>query len=167
MNWTAATVALIASAAAGFYAAAVRVRRVRTLQMGLLLLQRLRLELAFSRAALPDMLSSLSAQEPFCSFAPLRLCVQALKSGESLPAAWQRAVDRMRPLLPVWAATRMAQLGFLLGATDLAGQQQAIDETVLELQQSLDGARRQSAGGASLCRISGLCVGCILFIMIL
>ena len=56
MNWTAAAAALCLSACAGFWGAALLKKRARALQTLVLLLERLELELGFSRAPLPDML---------------------------------------------------------------------------------------------------------------
>ncbi len=167
MNWTAATAAFLCSAAAGFLAAGNRMRRCKTLRLLTLLLGRMELALSFSRVPLPDMLSALGKEAPFLSFGFLRVCAAALESGESLGGAWRAAVGSVQTLLQPWETAHLLQLGAVLGTTDLDGQKQAIASTQQVLQTSLSQAQTQQKNSVGLCRVCGLCVGCVLFIMIL
>lgn len=167
MNWTAATAAFLCSAAAGFFAAGKRMRRSKTLGMLVLLLQRMELALCFSRVPLPDMLSALEKEPPLLSFGFLRVCAAALARGQTLCDAWRAAADSVQNLLQPWERAHLLQLGAVLGTTDLDGQRQAIAAAKQVMQTSLADAQTQQKSSAPLCRVCGLCVGCVLFIMIL
>ena len=167
MNWTAATAAFAVSAAAGFFEAEKRLRRGRTLFLLVLLLQRMELEIAFSRVPLPDMLSALLEEPPFRSFGFLAALVRVMTAGGSLQSAWKAAAETVQDLLQPWEQTHLLQLGSVLGTTGLDGQKMAMEETLAVLRPALERFRSQSKSGVTLCRVCGLCVGCVLFIMIL
>lgn len=167
MNWMAATAAFLCSAAVGFQAASKRTRRLRALQTLVLLLQRMLLEMGFAHVPLPDMLFALRAQPPFASSPFLLRCTAAMDEGQRLCDAWNAGVQALQTLLQPWEKTHLLQLGAVLGTTDLDGQTCAMEKTLEVLRQSLLDWQKQSKSGASLCRICGLCAGCVLFIMIL
>lgn len=167
MNWTAAATALCLSACGGFYGASLLKKRARALQMLVLLLERLELELGFSRIPLPDMLLQLQTEAPFDSFSLLTACCGCLQAGESLCCAWRIGLETLSPVLKTWERVRLQGLGALLGATDLPGQQKLLSELLAFLRRSREQSLQQSAAGGRLCRICGLCFGCTLFIMIL
>jgi len=167
VNWTAATAAFVCSVAAGFFAAAGRTRRSKTLGLLVLLLQRMKLELSFSRVTVPDMLSAMGTEQPFRLFGFLGVCKAALESGQTLCGAWRLAVDSVQNLLLPWEKAHLLQLAAVLGTTDLDGQKEAIEGTLQVLQTSLADAQSQQKSSVSLCRVCGLCTGCVLFIMIL
>ncbi|MBQ4208098.1 MAG: hypothetical protein II621_07330 [Clostridia bacterium] len=167
MNWTAAAAALCLSACAGFWGAALLKKRARALQTLVLLLERLELELGFSRAPLPDMLLRLQTEPPFDSFGLLSVCCGRLRAGEPLRDAWLAGTQTLRPVLRDWECVRLRAAGDLLGATDLPGQQKLLLELLAFLRPCREQSLRQSAAGGRLCRVCGLCFGCTLFIMIL
>ncbi len=167
MRPMAAAAAFCLSAAAGFRCAGLLATRARTLDLLVLLLERLKLELHFSCAPLPDMLCRLSLQPPFASLPLLLVCCARLEEGDSLPSAWNAGVDALKRTLRSWEQTRLRQLGALLGATDLAGQQQVLEETLSFLKDCRARANAQRASGGKLCRACGLCCGAVLLILIL
>ena len=167
MRPLAAAAAFCLSAAVGFRCAGLLAARARTLDLLVLLLERLTLELRFSCAPLPDMLFRLSAQPPFSSLRLLNVCCVRLRDGDALPSAWNAGVDALGRLLRSWEQTRLRQLGTLLGATDLPGQQQALAETLAFLNDCRAQAALQRASGGRLCRACGLCCGTVLLILIL
>ena len=167
MRFLAAAAAFCLSAAAGAHGAGLLAVRARTLDLLVLLLDRLTLELRFSCAPLPDMLFRLSAEAPFASLRLLHVCCEALQTGASLPDAWTAGVGASGRTLRAWEQTRLCQLGGLLGATDLAGQQQVLSETIAFFKDCRAQAETQRANGGKLCRVCGLCCGVVLFILIL
>ena len=167
MNWTAAAAALCLSACGGFWGAASLRKRARTLQTLVLLLERLELELGFSRVQLPDMLLRLRTEQPFDVFPLLSVCCGCLQAGEPLRDAWNAGTTTLAPVLKEWEQIRLQSFGAQLGATDLPGQLKLLSELLAFLRLSREQSLRQSAAGGRLCRICGLCFGCTLFIMIL
>ncbi len=167
MRWTAAAAAFCLSAAAGLHGALRLRRRARTLEVLVLLLERMELELGFCRTGLPDMLLRLEREAPFGACGLLSVCCSRLREGEALCGAWRAGVDGLGPLLKPWEAVRLRQAGALLGTTDLCGQQKLLSELLLFLRRQRDLSLDQSAAGGRLCRICGVCLGCVLFIMIL
>lgn len=167
MRWTAAAAAFCLSAAVGFRAALRLQKRARTLELLVLLLERMELELGYVQAGLPDMLLRLETETPFCSFGLLKVCCARLQAGEDLPGAWCAGVDSLGALLKSWESVRLRQAGTLLGTTDLCGQQKLFSGLLLFLRQRRELSLQQSAAGGRLYRICGLCLGCVLFIMIL
>lgn len=167
MRLLAAAAAFCLSAAAGIRGAQLFSLRARTLDLLVLLLERLQTELRFSCAPLPDMLFRLSSQPPFDALELLSVCCERLRAGASLPAAFNAGVGANGRMLRPWEQTRLRQLGSLLGATDLPGQQQVLTETIAFLEDCRMKAALQRASAGKLCRACGLCCGTVLFILIL
>ena len=167
MRLLAAAAAFCLSAAAGVRGAWLFSLRARTLDLLVLLLERLGTELRFSCAPLPDMLFRLSAQPPFDALVLLSVCCENLRAGVSLPAAFDAGVSASGRTLRPWEQTRLRQLGSLLGATDLSGQQQVLTETIAFLEDCHSKAVQQQDSAGKLCRACGLCCGTVLFILIL
>ena len=125
------------------------------------------LELGFSRLPLPDMLFALQREPPFAAFGFLCVCKTEMARGQSLCAAWTAAAAAVQPVLQPWEHTHLLLLGGVLGTTDLQGQKTALEETLAVLERSLQTAQQKTGPAVSLCRVCGLCAGCVLFIMIL
>lgn len=167
MRLLAAAAAFCLSAAAGVRGAQLLSARARTLDLLVLLLERLAGELRFSCAPLPDMLFRLSSQPPFDALELLSVCCENLRAGAALPAAFNAGVIASGRTLRPWEQTRLRQLGSLLGATDLPGQQQVLAETIAFLGDCRSKATKQQESTGKLCRVCGLCCGAALFILIL
>jgi stage III sporulation protein AB len=138
--------------------------RARQLELCLQMVANIRAQLQFSRPPMQRMLAALCEQSQHPAFLPR--CLQAMDAGVDFPRAWRTAVQEQRGLKEEDCRHLLA-LGELLGASDAAGQREAMQlhESLLTTQLAQARQLRDTRGKAAftLGVLAGLTV-MILFI---
>ena len=122
--------------------------RARELERSLQMVASLRAQLQFSRPPLERMLGEVCAAGQPPGFLPHVL--RQMRAGIAFPAAWRISVAQRSPALKEADRARLFSLGELLGASDAAGQREALllQEALLQTQLEDARARRDSRGRA-------------------
>lgn len=138
--------------------------RVRELERSLQMLTSLRAQLQFSRPPLEQMLAAVCAQSQHPVFLPH--CLSGMRQGTAFPTAWRGAVESHSGtgLRPEDRELLLA-LGEVLGASDAAGQREALLMQESLLQTQLEQARtRQTTRGKAIFML-GILAGLTLMIL--
>lgn len=119
--------------------------RVKELEAALQMLGSLRAQLRFSRPTLERMLAEISGPPAFLPYA-----LELMRGGTAFPLAWRKAVTQHSPALQQEDRARLLALGELLGASDAAGQREALllQEAFLRTQLEQARAKRDTRGKA-------------------
>jgi stage III sporulation protein AB len=155
---------LACGSAGAFYARGMMLR-VKDLENAMQMLASLRAQLQFSRPPLERMLGEVCAGGQPPSFLPHVL--QQMRAGAAFPAAWRAAVAQRSPALREEDRARLFSLGELLGASDAAGQREALLLQETLLQSLLDQAReRRNSRGRAMFTL-GILAGLTVMILFL
>ena len=165
LTYIALALVFLACAGTGAMLARAMTLRARELELCLQMIAGLRAQLQFSRPPVERMLAGLCEQSQHPAFLPRVLA--GMREGTDFPAAWANAVKEQRGGLREEDRRHLLALGELLGASDAAGQREAmqLQETLLAAQLDQARAQRDTRGKASfmLGVLAGLTV-MILFI---
>ena len=137
--------------------------RTRELELCLQMIASLRAQLQFSRPPVERMISSLCEQSQHPAFLPR--CLAAMRGGTAFPVAWAQAVEGQPSGLREGDRRQLLALGELLGASDAAGQREALQlqETLLAAQLEQARAQRDTRGKA--CFMLGILAGLTVMIL--
>jgi len=138
LNYIALALVFLACGGTGAMLSRATFLRVRQLELCMQMLANIRAQLQFSRPPLDRMLSELCGQTQHPAFLPH--CLEHMQAGMVFPKAWRAAVKQQRGGLREQDRALLLGLGELLGASDAAGQREA-----LQLQESLLDAQLQQA----------------------
>jgi len=122
--------------------------RARELELCLQMIASLRAQLQFSRPPVERMLSGLCGQSQHPAFLPR--CLADMRAGKAFPVAWAQAVEEQPAGLREGDRRHLLALGELLGASDAAGQREALQlqETLLATQLEQARTQRDTRGKA-------------------
>lgn len=138
--------------------------RVRELERSLQMLASLRAQLQFSRPPLVQMLDAVCRQSQCPAFLPH--CLRRMQQGAAFPQAWHTAVETHSGAgLRAQDREQLLALGEILGASDAAGQREAmlLQEALLQTQLEQARALQNSRGRAIF--MLGILAGLTLMIL--
>ncbi|MCL2195267.1 MAG: stage III sporulation protein AB [Oscillospiraceae bacterium] len=165
LNYIAMTLIFLACAGTGALISRTMMQRARQLELCLQMLAQLRAQLQYSRPPVQTMVADLCEQAQHPAFLPR--CLHSMNTGVDFPQAWQGALQSPGHGLKDDDRRHLLSLGQLLGASDAAGQREALQLHESLLTTQLDQARavRDTRGKAAftLGVLAGLTV-MILFI---
>ncbi len=156
----------LACAGAGAMVTRGMLLRVRELERSMQMLSSLRAQLQFSRPPLQQMLGAVCAQSQCPAYLPG--CLRRMQRGEAFPLAWRSALeDHGGNCLRREDRQQLLPLGDLLGASDAAGQREALLLQESLLQTQLDQARTQKDTRGKAIFMLGILGGLTLMILLM
>ena len=163
LNYIALALVFLACGGTGALLSRAMILRARELELCLQMLAHLRAQLQFSRPPVERMLAELCGRSQHPAFLPK--CLADMRAGTAFPVAWRGAVETQAAGLREDDRRQLLALGELLGASDAAGQREAmqLQESLLAAQLDEARARRDSRGKAFL--MLGILAGLTLMIL--
>jgi len=130
----------LACAGTGALISRAMAQRARQLELCLQMIAQLRAQLQYSRPPVHTMISDLCEQSQHPVFLPR--CLHSMQQGADFPQAWQGALLSPGHGLKDDDRRHLLSLGQLLGASDAAGQREALQLHESLLATQLDQARQ-------------------------
>ena len=163
LNYIALALVFLACGGTGALLSRAMMLRTRELELCLQMIAHLRAQLQFSRPPVERMLAGLCVQTQHPAFLPK--CLADMRSGTAFPQAWRQAVQAQGTGLREDDRRQLLALGDLLGASDAAGQREALQlqETLLTAQLEEARTRRDTRGKAFF--MLGILAGLTLMIL--
>jgi len=163
LNYVALAMVFLACGGTGALLSRAMIMRTRELELRLQMITNLRAQLQFSRPPVERMLAGLCGQTQHPAFLPK--CLTDMRAGTAFPDAWRGAVESQSYGLREEDRRQLLALGELLGASDAAGQREALQlqETLLATQLEQARSRRDSRGKAFF--MLGILAGLTLMIL--
>ena len=148
LKYIALALVFLACGGTGALLSRAMILRARELELCLQMITNLRAQLQFSRPTVERMLAGLCGQSQHPAFLPK--CLIDMRAGTAFPDAWRGAVESQSPALAREDRRQLLALGELLGASDAAGQREALQlqESLLATQLEEARARRDTRGKA-------------------
>ena len=163
LSYIALALVFLACAGTGAMLSRAMTLRTRELELCLQMIANLRAQLQFSRPPLERMLGAVCEQSQHPAFLPR--CLADMRAGTAFPAAWAQAVEGQTTGLRATDRRQLLALGELLGASDAAGQREALQLQESLLTTQLEQARAQRDTRGKACFMLGILAGLTVMIL--